>query len=312
MTGRSNVSQRARVFAPATVGNVGPGFDVLGLCVDGVGDHVTVELTADGRDSVTVEGRDAQLIPLEADRNAAVVSARAVLRRLGSNAGVKVHVEKGLPVAGGMGGSAASSVGGALAAALALGATLDDDGVMMGALAGESAVAGHHLDNIAPCVMGGVTLVRQTSPPDVVRVPVALPLVVTLVTPAVRVETRAARAILPLDSPRAQWVAQMANTAALVVAFATGDVALLSRALDDLYAEPRRASLIPQFTQAKAAALSSGALGCSISGSGPTVFALCQEEKTAHAVAAAMVAAFAPVEATRHVGRLSQQGARRA
>jgi homoserine kinase len=306
------VSQRARAFAPATVGNVGPGFDVLGMCVDGVGDHVTVELVDAAQDVVTVTGRDGALIPLDPDRNAAVVAARSVLRRVGSGKHLRVAVEKGLPMSGGMGGSAASSVAGALATSLALDARLDASALMVCALAGERAVAGNHLDNIAPCVMGGVTLVRQTEPPDVIAVPVAVPLFVALVTPAVRVETRAARAILPLDSPRAEWVAQMANTAALVVAFGTGDLALLSRALEDRYAEPRRASLIPQFREAKAAALGAGALGCSISGSGPTVFALASTQHHAEQCAAAMVAAFSAVAATSHVGRLSPQGARAA
>ncbi|MBI5495302.1 MAG: homoserine kinase [Deltaproteobacteria bacterium] len=299
----------ARVFAPATVGNVGPGFDVLGLCVDGAGDTVTVELV-DGPDHVTVEGRDAAAIPTDPARNAAVIAARAVLRHAGASKNVRVHLHKGLPVSGGMGGSAASSVGGALAAARALGLSASPRDLMAWALEGEAAVAGRHLDNIAPCVLGGLVLIRPVSPPDVIPVPVPRPPWVALVSPAVRVETRAARAILPPQTDRAEWLLQMANTAALVLAFATGDHALLSRALSDVFAEPRRAPLIPHFHDVKAAALAAGALGCSISGAGPTVFALAADEATARRCATGMQAAFGAVPSTIHVGPVSREGAR--
>jgi len=304
------MEQKATVFAPASIGNVGPGFDVLGLAVDGVGDVVTVELIS-GADEVTaVTGRDAAMIPLEPGKNACVIAARAMLSLLGKPSGVRISVEKGLPVAGGMGGSAASSVGGALAAALAAGATPDDTLVMKAALEGEGAVAGRHLDNIAPCVLGGLALVRSTEPMDVVAIPLKQPWYVALVTPSVRVETKAARALLPMTWERKEWIQQMANTAGVVVAFLTGDEGLVRRALDDLYAEPRRASLIPHFHGVKQAALNAGALGASISGSGPTVFALCASKEIALRAAAAMQHAFQDVTSTAHVGAIATRGAR--
>ena len=237
--------RRATVFAPGSIGNVGPGFDVLGLAVDG-----------------------------------------------------------------GMGGSAASSVAGALAAARAMGEDPSPSALMEAALAGEAAVAGRHLDNIAASVLGGLTLVRTTEPLDAVRIPLHDEWWVALVTPEVRVETRAARALLPETWGRAEWVQQMANTAALVHAFATGDRELVRRSLDDRYAEPRRASLIPRFAEVKGAALASGGLGCSISGSGPTVFALAADSAAARRCASAMKAAFADTPASVHVGRVAEEGAR--
>ncbi|HVR41213.1 MAG TPA: homoserine kinase [Thermoanaerobaculia bacterium] len=301
--------QLATAFAPGSIGNVGPGFDVLGLAVDGIGDRVTVELT-DGESRVaSVTGRDADLVPLDATRNAAAIAALAYLRPYGRRA--IVSIEKGLPLAGGMGGSAASSVGGAYAAALAIGDDIDTNKIIAAALEGESAVAGRHLDNIAPCVLGGLALVRSVDPIDVVALPVRAAWWVALVTPRVRIQTKEARALLPQECDRATWIQQMANTTALAHAFAIGDGDLLRRALDDKYAEPRRAALIPRFYDVKRAALDAGSLGSSISGSGPTIFAIAADETAARACADAMQHAFADIESSAHVGPIAKQGVRR-
>jgi homoserine kinase len=299
-------------FAPASIGNVGPGFDVLGLAVDGLGDSVTLELVEGPTEVVEVTGVDAGLVPREAGANAAAISAAHVLKRAGERRGARLRLVKGVPLSGGLGGSAASSAAGALAALLALGRDPGADEVIASALEGEAAVAGRHLDNIAACVLGGLTLVRSTDPLDVVRVPLARPAWVALCTPAVRVETRAARAILPREWDRASWVQQMANTAALVHGLATGDFALVARAMVDGFAEPRRASLIPRFAEMKRAALDGGALGASISGAGPTVFALTADLGTAEACAAAMTKALGGIDSRSHVAPIAAQGARRA
>jgi homoserine kinase len=303
---------RATVFAPASIGNVGPGFDVLGLAVDGLGDVVTVELT-DGPPSVAdVTGRDASLVPREPAKNVAVIAAQAYLRAAGSARNAIVTIEKGLALAGGMGGSAASSVGGALAAAFALEHVPESRAVIAAALEGEAvASGGRHLDNIAPCVLGGLVLVLSTDPVDVVAVPVAAAWWAALVTPSVRIETKAARALLPIEWDRASWIRQMANTTGITHAFSIGDGALLRRALDDLYAEPRRASLIPHFFDVKRAALDAGSIGCSISGSGPTIFAIARDEESARRCAASMQRAFAEVPSVAHVGAISARGATR-
>jgi len=303
--------QIATVFAPATVGNVGPGFDVLGLAVDGIGDTVTVELTAEPSRIVSVTGRDAGLIPTDIDKNVAAIAALALLQAAGERRGVGVAISlhKGLALSGGMGGSAASSVGGALAAAMALGINPPVDQLLKAALAGEAAVAGRHLDNIAPCLLGGLTLVRSAEDLDVIPLPIDETWWVALVTPQIRIETLAARQILPMQLDRTVWVQQMANTAGVVTAFTTGDRELLKRSMVDLYAEPRRASLIPRLQEVKEAASAAGALGCSISGSGPTVFAIASDERSAQSCARAMRKAFANVSATYHVGPVGR-GAR--
>lgn len=297
---------RATAFAPGSIGNVGPGFDVLGLAVDGIGDRVTVELTRGDSKVVDVTGRDAELVPRDADRNCAAIAANAYLRPFGYRA--IVSIDKGLALAGGMGGSAASSAAGAYAAALALGQSPDLREIIAAALEGESAVAGRHLDNIAPSVVGGLALSRSVDPIDVIKLPVAAEWWIALVTPRVRIQTKDARALLP--GAFDEWIAQMANTTALAHAFAVADGELLRRALDDRYAEPRRAPLIPRFHEVKRAALDAGAFGCSISGSGPTLFAIAANEAGARACAAAMERAFGEVAST-HVGAIAKEGVRR-
>lgn len=300
---------RATAYAPGSIGNVGPGFDVLGLAVEGIGDTVTVELTKGASRIEAITGRDAELVPRDADRNCAAIAANAYLRPFGFRA--IVSIEKGLALAGGMGGSAASSVAGAYAAALALGQAPSMQDVIAAALEGEATVAGRHLDNIAPSAVGGLALSRSVDPIDVVKLPVAADWWIALVTPRVRIQTKDARALLPDACERNTWIQLMANTTALAHAFAIGDTQLLRRALDDVYAEPRRAPLIPHFYEVKRAALDNGAFGCSISGSGPTLFAITADEISAHRCAKAMQEGFGEVEAGVHVGRIEREGTRR-
>src|ERR1043165_7777064 len=192
---------KASVFAPGSIGNCGPGFDVLGLAVEAVGDTVTVELTEGDARIEKITGRDAELVPLDPQRNAAWLAATAWLRAHGERRNAIITIDKGLPVAGGLGGSAASSVGGAYAAALAMGDEHPDPlAVVAAALEGEVAVAGRHLDNIAPCVVGGLALVLSLRPANVVKLTVAADWRLALVTPDVRVDTKAARELLPATS----------------------------------------------------------------------------------------------------------------
>jgi len=292
---------RATVFAPGSIGNVGPGFDILGLAIDGIGDLVTVEAGKAG--PVIVRGRDAELVPTDPAKNAAAIAAQAM-----ANQPLQVMIDKGLPVAAGLGGSAASSVGGAYAAAIACGITMTPYTIMLAALEGEIAVSGRHLDNIAPITLGGLALSRCIDPIDVISLPAPEKWSVALITPNVRIETKQARAILPQQWERESWVQQMANTTALVVAFMTADGALARRALDDLYAEPRRSPMIPNFADVKRAALDAGAFGCSISGSGPTIFAI-TETSSAKKCAEAMRRAMREVQCEVRVSGIARQGA---
>ncbi len=302
---------RARAFAPGSVGNVGPGLDILGLAIAGAGDEVLVERV----DATGVAVRDAGHpdLPTRADRNTAALAAAEVLRRAGSPVrGLAVSVRKGLPLSGGQGGSAASAVAAAVATNRLLGDPLDRLALLEACLAAEATVAGRHADNVAPSLFGGLVLVRSVSPLDVVCLPVPPELRVVLAHPDQRLRTRESRAVLPREVPLDVALAQAAQVAAMVAAFAAGDYALLGRALDDRIAEPARARLLPGFREAKAAALDAGALGASISGAGPTAFALVRGEDAARTVAAAMDAAYRAAGAIPQVrvAQVDRQGAR--
>jgi homoserine kinase len=302
---------RSTAFAPGSVGNVGPGLDILGLAVAGAGDEVTAE-RIDGNEIVVRSAGHSDL-PTDPRRNTAALAAREVLCRAGVSAlGIALTVRKGLPLAGGQGGSAASAVAGAVAANALLGDPLDRPALFAASLEAEAAVTGRHPDNVAPSLFGGIVLVRSLEPVDLVMLPVPAELRVILVQPAQRLRTKDARAVLPQTIPLATALHQAAQVAAMTAALAAGDYALLGRALDDRIAEPARASLLPGFVAAKQAALAAGALGASISGSGPTAFALAQGDERAGAVAEAMLAAYADagISARVRVDQVDRLGAR--
>jgi homoserine kinase len=306
--------RRVTAFAPASVGNVGPGLDILGLAVEGRGDTVVAEWIETPGLTVLEPGHPE--LPPEADRHTSALAARGVLEKIGPSTlrgrGIGLSVRKGLPLSGGQGGSAASAVAGAVAVNALLGAPLDPLALIDACLAAEEAVAGRHVDNIAPSMLGGIILIRAMDPLDLIRLPVPEELHVVLVRPDQRMRTAEARAVLPREVSRAVALHQAAHVAAMVAALALGDYALLARAVDDRIAEPARAGLLPGFAEAKAAALEAGALGSSISGSGPTVFALARGRDSAERVGRAMRQAYAArgLSSDVLVGRVDRAGAR--
>jgi len=308
--------KRVRAFAPASIGNLGPGLDVLGCAVTGTGDTVVAEWCDEP--GIVVRDPGHAELPTDPALHSSAIAATAVLRQaLGGGArppasGVALTVTKGLPLAAGQGGSAASAVAGAVAANALCGSPLTTNALLDACLLAEATVAGRHLDNLAPSLLGGICLVRSMDPIDVVRLPVPSSLFVVLAHPSQRLRTADARAVLPAMIDRGVALHQAAQVGAIVAALASGDLALLGRAIDDRIAEPARAPLIPGFRDAKAAALAAGALGASISGAGPTTFALTPDRACADAVAIAMEAAFAAqaVECQVRVCEVDRVGAR--
>jgi homoserine kinase len=302
---------RVCAFAPGSVGNIGPGLDIMGLALTGPGD--TVEATRGSRPGILVLDPGHPDLPRDPEANTAALAARAVARAAGlPEAAIELRITKGLPLSGGQGGSAASAVAGAVAADALLGAGLAELDLLEAALAAEVVVAGTHLDNILPSLLGGIVLVRDEASRDFVRLPVPAELRIVLVCPAQRLRTREARAVLPATLSRQDALYQASQVATMTAAFATGDLSLLRRAVDDRIAEPVRAPLLPGFLQAKRAALAAGALGCSISGSGPTAFAFAESDHQAELIGAAMEAAYreAGFESQTRVERVSTEGAR--
>ena len=305
---------RVRVFAPASASNLGPGFDVLGLALQRPGDVVEVEVRAvPGVEIVEVTGADS--LTTDPKTNVAGVAAAAVLRRLNLEAttGVRVWLDKQMPLASGLGSSAASSVAGAVAVNELLGGPLSREALIGSALEGEAAASGEaHADNVAPSLLGGIVLIRSYDPLDLVSLPVPPALRVVVVHPHASVETLAARRLVAEHRFKiGQAVTNLGNIAALVSALHSGDLALLGRSIHDALVEPIRASLVPAFAEVKRAALASGALGCSISGSGPSVFAFAQSDAEATAVSDAIQDAFrtAGLPSDPYLGSVNTVGA---
>jgi homoserine kinase len=307
---------RVRVFAPASVSNLGPGFDVLGLALPRPGDVVEAEWSErPGVEIDTITG-DEGLLSTDPAVNVAGVAAASVLAHLGSRAGVRLRVLKQMPLASGLGSSAASSVAAAAAVNELLGGPLSKRDLLVHALAGERAAAGStHADNAAPSLLGGIVLVRGDDPFEVLDLPVPAALRVVVVHPHSRVETAKARALLRgFGFPIEQVVANLGNVGAFVAALYRNDLELLGRCIEDRLVEPLRIPLIPGFREARQAAREAGTLGCSISGSGPSIFALADDDVTAARAADAMGAAMldaAGVETDRFVGGIDTEGARR-
>jgi homoserine kinase len=306
--------QSFTAFAPGGIGNVGPGLDILGLALAGEGDTVQAEWS----ETPGIQIRDPGHRELSRDprRHTSSLAAQAVLDQVGAGhrgqRGIALTVRKGLPLSGGQGGSAASAVAGAVAVNALLGEPLDRLQLVNAALAAEETVAGRHADNIAPSLFGGIVLIRSLEPLELVHLPVPDELLVVVARPDQRMRTADARAVLPAEVSRAVALHQAAQVGALIAALASNDYALLGRAIDDRIAEPVRAGLLPGFREAKLAALAAGALGSSISGSGPTAFALVRGPEIAKKVAEAMAAAYAASgqRSDVRVTKVDREGAR--
>jgi homoserine kinase len=319
-----SMSRSVRVFAPASASNLGPGFDVLGLALGSPGDVVAAELIeGEGVEIAEVTG-DGGLLTTSPTENVAGVAAQSVLSDLvarglcgpAGSRGVRLRVHKQMPLASGLGSSAASSVAGAMAVNELLGRPLSRRELLVHALAGERAASGStHADNAAPCLLGGFVLIRGYEPLEVIDLPVPPALRVSVVHPHCRVETAKARALLRGHGfSIEEAVANLGNLGALIVGLYREDLELIGRSIEDRMVEPLRMSLIPGYQRVKDAARRAGALGCSISGSGPSVFAFTDSDVSAARVAAAMRDAFresAGLDSDSFTGPINTTGAYR-
>jgi homoserine kinase len=281
-----------KVFAPGTVANLGPGFDVLGLALERPGDTVVVRRTTEAGVRIASIAGDGGVLSRDPARNTAGIAAAETLRRAAASGGVELDLAKGMPMGSGLGSSAASAAAAAVGVNHVLGGPLTPEELVSCCVEAEAAVSGRHADNVAPAVLGGCVLVRSVDPLDVRRLPVPSGLHVVVVTPSFELPTRQAREALPKSVPMAKLVRNSANLSALIHALHTGDLELLGRALDDEIVTPARMPLIPGCEAVIRAARDAGALGSSISGAGPSVFALCAQATRAGEIADAMMRAF--------------------
>lgn len=283
---------QAVAFAPASVGNVAVGFDVLGYSAAVAGDYVrAARVPSKGVRIAAITGCVAEL-PLDFERNTAGMAVAAMAEALDLAFGFELSIEKGIPLGSGLGGSAASAVAAVFAANALLEEPLDKLDLLKFAMRGEMVASGTaHIDNIAPSLYGGLVLSVGIDNPHIKQIPVPAIVRSILVRPHRVLETRGARAILGRTVPLSDVIWQQANLAGFVAGCFTGDLPLIAASLEDVMIEPQRKGLIPGFQAVKDAAMTGGALGCSISGAGPTMFAWAEEGK-AEIVRAGMVNAF--------------------
>ncbi len=301
-----------RVFAPATVANVACGYDVLGFAIDSPGDEIIVRHgTKPGLHITAITGDDGKL-PKQAEKNTAGVAALDLLKHLGmTDRPIEMEIHKKMPFGSGLGSSAASAVAGAYAVNKLIGEPLNKRQLLPFAMQGEYAADGAwHADNVAPCLLGGIVFIRSNDELDVAQLPAPDNLWAAVVHPDIEVLTKVAREILPKEIPLENATQQIGNLGGLLCGLIQSDYGLISRSIHDVIAEPRRQKLIPEFYKAKRAAMGAGALGFSISGAGPSVFALCEGEEIARKAAEEVAAVFSaiPVTCQSHVSKINPHG----
>jgi len=302
-----------KAFAPATVANVSCGFDIFGFAIQEPGD--TVELYKRDEPGVVIteitgdEGR----LPRQAEKNSVTVVMLALLKHLGiKDLGCEVILRKNMPLGSGMGSSAASAVAGVVAMNELLGNPLTRKELLPFAMEGERIASGSaHADNVGPSLLGGFVVIRSYNPLDIFTIPVPEDLYCTLVHPDIEINTKDARFILRNEVSLKNTIAQMGNVAGLVAGLMKADYDLISRSMVDVIIEPVRSILIPEFKEVKQAAISNGALGCSISGAGPSMFALSRGMENAQNAGKAMQERFANagIDSAVHVSGINQGGA---
>jgi homoserine kinase len=302
----------ATAFAPASVGNVAVGFDVLGHSVQAVGDRVTARKIAEPTVRIAKIAGLVTDLPLNAEKNTAGMAVLSIVREQRLPFGFELSIQKGIPLGSGMGGSAESAVAAVVAANALLAQPLDKLALLKAAIKGEAVASGSvHADNISPSLYGGLVLTVGIDNPNVKQIPVPAGIRAVLVHPHMVLSTREARKILKPTVELSDVIWQTANLAGFLTGCFCGDLTLIRESLEDVVIEPQRRVLIPGFDAVKQAAKDNGALGCSISGAGPSVFAWC-EAPQAEAIRTAMVAAFAGagLQSDSWISTLEPNGAR--
>lgn len=300
---------KIKIFSPGTVANLSCGFDVLGCCLDNVGDFMSISKNDDQEVRITkLTGQD---LPMEANKNVASVAVIAMLKSLGSKQGFDIEIEKKIKAGSGIGSSAASAAGAVFAVNKILGEPCNCQELISFAMEGERIACGNaHADNVAPALLGGFTLVRSYEPLEVLSLPSLAELRMVVLHPLIEIRTEDARSILKETISLKSAVNQSGNLGAFVSALYTEDYQLLSRSLKDDIIEPIRSILIPYYNELKALALKEGALGFGISGSGPSVFALCKGDENSEQVQQAILKYYEDknIEFEIHSSKINQSG----
>ena len=305
------VGEHIRVFAPATVANVACGFDVLGFAISAPGDELECTITSEPGVQILEITGDGGILPREPEKNSAAVGIKRLLDHVKSPYGCAIRLHKMMPSGSGMGSSAASAVAGVFALNQLLDAPLPKQDLLPFLLEAEKAACGSAIaDNVAASLYGGFILVRSYEPLEVIQLPVPDDLCATVVFPHLTVLTKDAREILPAEIPLEHSLRQTANLGGLIIGLQHSDYGLISRSLKDYIAEPYRSQFIPGFDELKKVIMEHGGLGGSISGSGPSVFALSRKPSVAREIGNAMKAVFNAkgIDSDVYVSRINMIG----
>jgi homoserine kinase len=306
----SKKMESIRVFAPATVANVACGFDVLGFALEYPGDELSIRKT-DSESLVILKIEGAEDLPTDPKKNVVGVAIQTLLNELGSKQGLEISIKKGVKPGSGIGSSAASSAGAVVAVNKILNAGFSNLDLVRFAMEGERLASGTaHADNVAPAIFGGFTLVRSYNPLDIIKLNTPDQLYCTVIHPQIEVKTSDARSVLRINLTLKKAIVQWGNVGGLVAGLFLEDYPLIGRSLEDVIVEPIRSVLIPGFDTVKEAAIQAGALGCSISGSGPSIFALSQGIKMAENVKVAMSEVYNSIgiEYIMYISKVSPEG----
>ncbi|WP_296620787.1 homoserine kinase [Marivirga sp.] len=273
--------KKIKVFAPATIANVGPGYDILGLALEGVGEHLEMKLL-DSDEILIHPIQDYPDLPLSADENIAGIVAKAMLHKLGLKQGLSIKIKKEVKPGSGLGSSGCTAAATAFALNELLNQTFSALELVEFAMLGEKATSGKaHADNVAASLMGGFCIIKSYHPLEILNIPFPKDLRIVVAHPQIEVKTADSKKILKKEMMLPDVITQMGNIAALISGLTTSNYDWIRSGMNDLIAEPIRSYLIPGFAQAKSLAMENGALGCSISGSGPSIFAFCENENQA-------------------------------
>lgn len=304
--------EEIKVFCPATIANVSCGFDVLGLALDAVGDEMIVRKTS--KKGITIAKITGQSLPMETTKNVAGVAGLALLERSAYDGGFDIVIHKKIKPGSGIGSSAASSAGAVWAMNELLGGPFTKLELVQFAMQGEKLASDvAHADNVAPAIYGGFTLVRSYAPLDIIPIPTPSELFATVIHPQIEVKTSDSRKILKTNIPLEKGIKQWGNVGGLIAGLFQNDYGLIGRSLEDHIVEPIRSILIPGYNAIKSNAIAAGALGCGISGSGPSIFALSKGKDTAEKVAESMQTAYQDIgiEFDIHISKVNTQGVKR-
>lgn len=298
-----------KLFTPATIANISCGFDVLGLALDTVGDEMLIRKVTDK--GIRITKICGQNLPLEPHKNVAGVASLALLAEIKIDYGFEIEITKRIKPGSGIGSSAASSAGAVWGINELLGKPFKKQDLAKFAMEGEKLASGvSHADNVAPALFGGITLVRSYEPLDIINIHTPKELYATVIHPQIEVKTADAREILKTKVPLKEAIKQWGNVGGLISGLYTEDYNLISRSLKDYIVEPIRSILIPAFENVKQQSIKAGALGCGISGSGPSIFALSKGKENALNVAEAMKLVYDKVgiDYDIHISKINKQG----